>query len=162
MRKIKKIIIHCSATKHYIDIGAKEIRQWHLSRGFRDIGYHYVIRLDGRLEDGRRIEEVGAHCIGQNKHSIGICMVGGLDDYMRPRNTFTKEQFASLEALIKDLKTMFPKATIHPHNEFVNKACPCFNVKDWLSSLQNKKKKPIIKQKKECIFLSWIKKIIGA
>ena len=88
MRKINEIIIHCSDTQEGCDVTAKEIRSWHTApkekggRGWRDIGYHYVIRLDGTIELGRPLEKAGAHCIGRkgedhNSHSIGICYIGG-------------------------------------------------------------------------------------
>ena len=77
MRRIDKVIIHCSDTYHNMDIGVKQIRRWHKKRGFNDVGYHYIIRRDGTLETGRPIEKIGAHCKGQNRHSIGVCFVGG-------------------------------------------------------------------------------------
>ena len=133
MRKINKIIIHCAATKPSMDIGVPEIRKWHLERGFSDIGYHDVIRRDGSVEEGRPMELAGAHCQGQNAHSIGICLVGGIDEKGKPENNFTEAQFKSLRRLLSMYKTQHKKATIHGHNEFnYNKACPSFNVQDWL------------------------------
>ena len=132
MRKINKIIIHCAATKPSMDIGTEEIRKWHLERGFSDIGYHDVIRRDGSVEEGRPMELAGAHCQGQNAHSIGICLVGGIDEKGKPENNFTEAQFKSLRRLLQMYKTQHKKATIHGHNEFANKACPSFDVQDWL------------------------------
>ena len=80
MRKIDKIIIHCSATKEGRDISTETIRSWHVKgRGWRDIGYHLVIELDGSLKVGRPLHKIGAHTLGENEHSIGICYVGGVD-----------------------------------------------------------------------------------
>lgn len=62
MRKIDTIIIHCSATKAWQDFTAKDIDSWHRKRGFDGIGYHYVIRLNGKIEKGRNVEYPGAHC----------------------------------------------------------------------------------------------------
>ena len=73
MRKIKQIIVHCSATKEGQDFKAKDIKRWHFERGFSDIGYHYVVDLDGTIEEGRSLELIGAHTKGQNRDSIGIC-----------------------------------------------------------------------------------------
>lgn len=138
-RMVDKIIIHCSDTKTDMDIGAAEIRKWHKARGWVDIGYHFVIRRDGRIESGRDtdhdgdiFEEIGAHTYGYNKNSIGICMVGGMAQDGRPENNFTKDQWKSLESMVRMLKLQFPKATVHGHREFANKACPCFDVQEWL------------------------------
>lgn len=131
MRRIDKIIIHCSATKEgqYVDV--ETIRRWHLTRGFSDIGYHYVIYLDGSVHDGRPMELPGVHCKGHNAHSIGICYIGGLDKNLNPKDTRTAKQEASLVKLVKDLKERFPGATVHGHNEFSTKPCPCFDVQAW-------------------------------
>ena len=129
MRKINKIIIHCSATIEGQSITADTIDQWHKKRGWRGIGYHYVIGLDGLIEYGRMVDEIGAHVKGMNADSIGICYIGGLDADKEPKDTRTLEQKESLLDLLKTLKRLHPDATIHGHNEFANKACPCFNVK---------------------------------
>lgn len=132
MRKIDKIIIHCSATKAHQDIGAAEIDKWHRQQGWEEIGYHFVIRRNGKIEKGRAVEKIGAHCKGQNVGSIGICLVGGIDTDGKPKNNFTDAQFASLRSLTAKLQGQFPDLlSIHGHNEFANKACPCFNVKEF-------------------------------
>lgn len=128
MRKIDQIIIHCSATPEGRHVTVKEIRRWHKKRGWRDIGYHYVIYLDGTIHAGRPICQMGAHCKGHNAHSIGICYVGGLDNYGKPKDTRTEAQKASLKTLATQLRLQFPNVTLHGHNEFARKACPCFNV----------------------------------
>ena len=129
MRVINEIIVHCSATREGKDITVHDIDSWHKQRGFRCIGYHYVIYLDGSVHIGRPENEDGAHCLGHNKTSIGICYIGGLDIYGKPKDTRTDEQKKSLTELIRTLKTRFPQASIHGHNEFANKACPCFDVR---------------------------------
>jgi len=130
MRAINKIIIHCSATKEGNNVTASTIDQWHKDRGWRGIGYHYVVALDGSIEYGRSIYETGAHVKNQNEGSIGICYIGGLGLSMEPKDTRTPEQKESLLLLLKTLKKMHPEATIHGHNEFSAKACPCFNAKE--------------------------------
>lgn len=130
MRKITELIIHCSATPGGRDYTVADIDRWHKARGFKMIGYHYVIRLDGTIEQGRPLEMTGAHCKGHNARSIGICYIGGLDPKDRPKDTRTPAQKDSLWALVQALLKQFPNATIHGHNEFANKACPCFDVKD--------------------------------
>lgn len=130
-RQIKEIILHCSATKEGADFSAADIRRWHLQRGFNDIGYHFVVRLDGTVERGRDINVTGAHCLNHNKRSIGICYVGGLDRAGRPADTRTDAQRLALPALIRRLRRHHPSATIHGHREFAAKACPCFNAAEY-------------------------------
>ena len=137
MRKINKIIIHCSATPQNRKVSVNTIRKWHLQRGFNDIGYHYVIHLDGKISVGRPIEKVGAHCAYENRGSIGICYVGGMTKDMRnPKDTRTQAQKDSLIKLMHELIYKYNKdMTIHGHNEYANKACPCFDVQKEYANL---------------------------
>ena len=128
MRTINEIIIHCSATKEGNKISAATIDRWHKDRGWRCIGYHYVVRIDGSIEYGRPVQDIGAHVKGRNKHSIGGCYIGGLDADMEPKDTRTRDQKESLLYLLKTLKRLHPDSTIHGHREFANKACPCFDA----------------------------------
>lgn len=134
MRKIDLLIVHCAATPATLDIGAKEIRQWHLDKGWSDIGYHFVIRRNGEIELGRKEEKIGSHVAGHNARSLGICMVGGVNRQNDPQNNFTAKQFATLDRLLRILKAKYPQATVHGHNEFSNKACPSFDVQTWARS----------------------------
>lgn len=128
-RRIDKIIIHCSATPEGYDFSVDQIRQWHLARNFTDIGYHFVIYRDGTVMPGRPVSLVGAHAFGYNAHSIGVCYIGGLTaDSSKPKDTRTPSQRAALKTLVAELRTKYPGATVHGHNEFANKACPSFNV----------------------------------
>lgn len=135
MREIKKIIIHCSATPEGRHVTVDDIRRWHTKpvskggRGWSDIGYHYVIYLDGTVHPGRPVEKTGAHCAGQNANSIGICYVGGLDANGKAKDTRTGEQKTALRLLVATLKRKYPGVTVHGHREFAAKACPCFDVK---------------------------------
>jgi len=137
MRKINKIIIHCSATPQNRKVSVNTIRKWHLQRGFNDIGYHYVIHLDGKISVGRPIEKVGAHCAYENRGSIGICYVGGMTkDMKKPKDTRTQAQKDSLIKLMHELIYKYNKdMTIHGHNEYANKACPCFDVQKEYANL---------------------------
>ncbi len=136
MRDIDKIIIHCSATPEGRYTTVEEIKQWHIQRGWKDIGYHYVIYLDGTIYKGRPIEEIGAHCSGYNKNSIGVCYIGGVTkDGKTPKDTRTEGQKKALKEILSRLKKEYPKATLHGHNEFANKACPSFNVKEEYKNL---------------------------
>lgn len=128
MRTINEIIIHCAATPEGRAFTTDDIRRWHKAQGFRDVGYHYVIHLDGSVHPGRPLEETGAHCKGHNSHSIGICYIGGLDRNGRPADTRTPAQKAALLQLLSDLKKRFPHAIICGHNTFSDKDCPCFDA----------------------------------
>ena len=134
MRKINEIILHCSATPASMDIGAKEIRDWHVNGNhWRDIGYHWVIRRDGTVEKGRPEWQSGAHCLNHNANSIGVCLVGGTKKDVRiPEDNFTEAQFASLAKLVRELLIRYPGAAIHGHCEYAAKACPVFSVKEFL------------------------------
>lgn len=135
-RKIDKIILHCSATPEGEDYSVEKIRDSHLNRGFSDIGYHWYIGLDGTIYKGRDEAKVGAHTTGQNAHSIGVCYCGGcpprsVKDWNRKgKDTRTPAQRAAIIQLCRELKGRYPSATLHGHNEFANKACPSFIVKN--------------------------------
>ena len=129
MRAIEEIIIHCSATQEGRRVSVADIDRWHKARGFRCIGYHYVVYPDGSVHEGRPVSQSGAHCTGHNAHSIGVCYIGGLDAKGCPKDTRTPEQREALLALVNTLKEQHPNATIHGHREFANKACPCFDVR---------------------------------
>ena len=129
MRKINEIIIHCSATAEGRDYTVADIDSWHKARGWRCIGYHYVIYRDGSVHTGRSIGQVGAHCAGHNADSIGVCYIGGLDLNGKPKDTRTPQQREAMRRLVSDLQKKYTGATVHGHNEFADKACPCFNVR---------------------------------
>lgn len=140
MREIKTIYVHSSATPRSMDIGVKEITKWHKDRGFRTIGYHYVIRRNGVLEYGRLDKETGAHVYGDNKHSIGICMIGGIDKDGKPENNFTKVQFDTLIKLLNELQVKYKNAIIQGHRDYAKAktACPSFDVKSWWADVNKK------------------------
>lgn len=130
-RNIKEIIVHCSATAEGKDFTVAQIRQWHLQRGFTDIGYHYVIYRDGSVHVGRPEGVSGAHCTGHNTISIGVCYIGGCaSDGKTPKDTRTETQKAALVKLLSELKKKYPKAKVYPHYKFAAKACPSFNAEE--------------------------------
>jgi len=130
MRKINEIIVHCSATPEGRAHTVADIRRWHKQRGFVDIGYHYVIYLDGTIHAGRALERTGAHCTGHNKNSIGICYIGGMTKDMKmAKDTRTPEQKNALRSLLKQLRKQFPGARIFGHRDFAAKACPSFDAR---------------------------------
>lgn len=143
------IVVHVSATPPDRDIGAQEIDEMHRARGWRGIGYHYVIRRDGRVEQGRPENQVGAHVAGWNSVSLGVCLVGGVDADGRPQDSRTAAQTAALEKLLRALVGRYPGATICGHRDLSPdrdgdgaiepheylKACPCFDVIPWARSV---------------------------
>ena len=151
MRKINKIIIHCSDSTFG---DAATIRRWHIERGFSTIGYHYVIlnghrtykskydaEADGLIELGRPVDRIGAHCKGHNRDSIGICLIGKPEYIGQPEEWFTEKQLSTLKSLVKHLLMEFnlSAADVYGHNDFAPKICPGFKVeqiRDWWNGQQ--------------------------
>ena len=146
---IHTIVIHCSATKAGRWIDAADINKWHTSppRNWSKIGYHWVIRLDGTREPGRAMAVRGAHVAGNNINTVGICMIGGLDEDGKPTDTFTDLQYESLFELLFTLKAQLPGLErIVGHRDYspdLNgdglitpdewmKECPCWETRDRL------------------------------
>ena len=147
---IDAIVIHCSATREGQDVRASDIDKMHKERGFAMIGYNYVIDLDGTVEIGRPLTRDGAHCNtaglsgkSYNKHSIGICYIGGLDRDGNPKDTRTVAQKVALDDLVYRLIEEYPIVEVIGHrdaspdkngngtiekNEWI-KQCPCFDAK---------------------------------
>lgn len=144
--KTDLIVVHCSATFADMDVGVKEIRKWHKKRGWSDVGYHKVIRRDGTVEDGRDMADVGAHVKGKNKTSVGICMVGGVDQRGEAAANFTTLQYRALKVLLDELQEKYPKAKVCGHRDLSPdknkdgkvtkdewlKDCPSFDVADFM------------------------------
>lgn len=145
-RKTDYIVIHSAATPASRDIGRKEIAQWHRAKGWRDIGYHYVIRRDGTVEVGRPQQEPGAHHVPVNASSVAVVMVGGTKpDGKTPELNYTPAQFAALRPLIERLSREYPGAEVVGHRDLSpdkngdgkitknewTKACPVFDARHW-------------------------------
>jgi N-acetyl-anhydromuramyl-L-alanine amidase AmpD len=173
-RKIDLIVIHCSATPngHTLFTGklgdknfttpVQEIDNWHRARGFKrraewrksqnpkltSVGYHFVIYTNGAVSTGRHLAEVGAHALGHNASSIGICLLG--------TDHFSTAQWLSLSELVAGLKKVNPTARVVGHRDLSpdknhdgkidrtewTKTCPGFNVAAWLEAGM----KPIVGQ----------------
>lgn len=141
---VRTIVIHCSATPPNMDIGAKEIDLWHRQRGFAMIGYHKVIRRDGKVEDGRPLERPGAHAQGFNINSWGVCLVGGVTEAGargKPEANYTQKQMDALHGLIAELLVKSPTARVLGHCDLPSpharlKACPSFDVETWMETGQ--------------------------
>jgi len=122
-----------------MDIGFVEIDKWHKAKGWTGCGYHYIIRRDGELEPGRPHDMQGAHCYKENHHSIGICLVGGVDVNNRPEDNFTPAQMSTLSRTIDYLDTIYPHCEVKGHRYFnSNKACPSFDVQFWMGTKINR------------------------
>jgi len=144
MRTINRIIIHCSATKSSVDYSPTQLIADHKARGFRTCGYHYYIQKNGDVNKMRPIEQIGAHALGYNAYSIGICYEGGLDKNGKPSDTRTLEQKVTLNLLVKQLCSEFPIKYISGHRDLSPdidgdgiveaeewiKECPCYDVKN--------------------------------
>lgn len=133
MRTINDLVVHCSATTAGKPFRAADIDRWHRHKGWDEIGYHFVICLDGSIEPGRDLGRAGAHVSGHNANSIGICMIGGVDAKGKAANTFNPAQFEALELLLLGLRAKFPRTRILGHRDFPNvaKDCPSFDVRTW-------------------------------
>ena len=135
MRKLTRIILHCTATPDGRHVDVDTIRGWHKKRGWSDIGYHYVIYLDGSVHVGRHVEKAGAHVVGHNADTIGVVYVGGTDAAGKAKDTMNDAQQTAFVNLVKYLRDQYGALTLHGHNEYAAKACPSFNVKhkfEWL------------------------------
>ena len=130
-RQINKIIVHCTATPEGRDVSIDEIRRWHVEdRNWSDIGYHWIVTLNGTLEEGRPEYRNGAHAKGFNKNSIGVCYVGGVDENLDPKDTRTDAQKETLKCILEDLKDRYPRAQIIGHRDVSSKACPSFDARE--------------------------------
>jgi len=139
-RTISEIIVHCTATPEGKPFTVEDIRRWHKAQGWSDIGYHYVVYLDGTVHKGRDVSIAGAHCLGHNAHSIGVSYIGGVDAQGHPKDTRTPQQKAALLMLLKKLKRLYPHASIHGHRDFAAKACPSFDATQEYSQLNGNQK----------------------
>lgn len=127
------LVVHCAATKPSMNIGVKDIEKWHRAQGWVAVGYHFVIRRDGTVETGRPVDTVGAHAVGVNGNSVGICLAGGIDDKGNPEDNFTSAQYVALKELLVTLKKSYPTAKVIGHRDVpgTKKACPSFDAKGW-------------------------------
>ncbi|ABC29661.1 Negative regulator of beta-lactamase expression [Hahella chejuensis KCTC 2396] len=127
------VVVHCSATPASMDVDAETIRTWHKDKGWSDIGYHLVIKRDGTVQNGRDLMSVGAHVRGHNGDSVGVCLIGGVDDEEVPEDNFTEAQKNALRTVLAGLLARFPGSELRGHRDFpgVHKACPSFDVRAW-------------------------------
>lgn len=133
---VKYLTIHCAATPEGRDVPASEIAKWDIDK-FGQESYHQIITLDGVAH--RRLADTvkGAHVGGANTGNIGICYVGGVNKANKPKDTRTGSQKATLARLVNEYRGRYPGIIVRGHNEWpgVAKACPSFDVSEWLKSL---------------------------
>lgn len=144
MRSITLLVIHCSDVRPYQTSSAAKIDEWHKRRvthgiHWKGIGYHFVVRRDGTIEKGRPLWEKGAHVVGHNKYSIGICYEGGRNEFGKTADTRTPEQKKALRELLEKLHDQFPRAVIVGHRDLSHdRDCPCFDAVTEYRDLQPK------------------------
>lgn len=132
--RTEAIFVHCSATKPSQDIGVETIRMWHKQQGWLDVGYHFIIKRDGTVEEGRPVDVIGSHVKDWNYKSVGVCLVGGINDKGNFEANFTPAQMFSLDVMLKTLKGKYPQAEIKAHHDVAPKACPSFDLQRWLKT----------------------------
>lgn len=126
-RSIDRVFIHCSASDNPKHDDIDVIRGWHVNeRGWSDVGYHFFIKKDGTVQNGRDLTKTPAAQKGHNTGTIAIC-VHGLE-------IFTGAQFAALRSLCNEINRSYTYITFHGHNEVnPNKTCPVFDYKQVLN-----------------------------
>ena len=138
--QLKYLVIHCTATREGREVSAAEIRRWHtapIAKGGD------LLHLDGRVERLVRNNEdmtVDAFEItngarGYNAIARHIVYVGGVSADGTPKDTRTEAQQKALAAYVRDFHRRFPQVRIIGHNEIVPKACPSFDVQQWLKAI---------------------------
>jgi N-acetylmuramoyl-L-alanine amidase len=130
---VKFLVVHCSATPATQAVTVKDIDRWHREKGWRMVGYHYVITREGEVQKGRPTWMAGAHALGVNGTSLGICMAGGANEKGKSQNNFTDDQFAALGELLINLQAEHPNVEVIGHRDVPNNAtdCPGFDVRRW-------------------------------
>lgn len=128
------IFVHCSATPPTMDIGRETIEMWHKQQGWLAIGYHFIIKRDGTVEEGRPVNVVGSHVKDWNSKSVGVCLVGGINAKGQFEANFTPAQMFELRGLLQTLQAKYPNADIKAHHDVAPKACPSFDLQRWLST----------------------------
>lgn len=130
MRTYETVVLHCTATPPSMNVNALWVDKIHRARGWSQIGYHYLIHLDGTIERGRPVWLAGAHAKGHNKYTIGVAYAGGVDENGKPADTLNKAQYNSVKTLVGDLRRVFGPLNVLGHRDLphVAKACPSFDT----------------------------------
>lgn len=142
------LVVHTTATPYGKNYTVKQIDAMHRRRGFRSIGYHWIIDQNGKVFAGRPEKQAGAHVRGYNSRSIGVSYVGGYGRNGKATNTLNKKQEAALIKLLRDIQKRYPNAKICGHRDLSPdrdrdgyiephewiKECPCFDAIPWAAS----------------------------
>jgi N-acetylmuramoyl-L-alanine amidase len=147
-KKLTNLVIHCTATPEGREVSAQQIKQWHTApkprgRGWSRVGYSDLIELDGTLVNMREYNqdnlvqrsEMTWGVRGKNGTSRHVVYVGGLDSQFNPKDTRTDAQKKALETYVKFQILRNPNIKVSGHYHFSAKACPCFDVEEWLKSI---------------------------
>lgn len=134
-RNIQYIVVHCTGTLPTARLEAIQ-RYWKEVKKWNNPGYHYLIDRFGIVHQLQDEQKVANGVAGHNKESIHVCYIGGEDANGRPRDTRTAEQKVALFDKVMELSERYPQAAILGHRDFPNvaKACPCFDVGDWMEN----------------------------
>jgi N-acetylmuramoyl-L-alanine amidase len=117
-------------------VDEKDIAAWHVAKGWAGPGYNIVIPRDGTIQVARPLDYAGAHVAGYNMNALGICLVGGINEYTgKAEDNFTARQFEALLVALRFCRLYAPGAKIQGHRDFPNvaKDCPSFDVRAWLA-----------------------------
>ena len=135
--RIDYVVVQWASTKADMDVGFREIDQWHKRRGWLGCGYHFIIRRNGIIETGRELHTHGAHVKSFNHNSVGVCLIGGMDADGDDDANYTQSQWDTLDSLVDVLSKIYPNAAVVGHNDLdPNKSCPVFEVKEWLTQIK--------------------------
>lgn len=136
MRAIRYIVIHCTAS-HPTATKESILNYWKNVLKWKSVGYHRLIDANGVIHELAKYEQITNGVKGYNSESIHFSYIGGIDEKGKPKDTRTPKQKESLLYLIKQAKEQFPDAIIQGHRDFkgVAKACPSFDVKQWLKEV---------------------------
>jgi N-acetylmuramoyl-L-alanine amidase len=134
---VKYLIVHCAYTPPSMNIGVKEIDQWHREKGWLGCGYHVVIKRNGKVERGRPYHKQGAHVRSINNKSVGICLIGGMTaDKKGPEINYTDAQYTALREVLEEQQELFGEDTeVKGHTDFDSgKTCPNFDAALWFET----------------------------
>jgi N-acetylmuramoyl-L-alanine amidase len=136
-RNIKFIVVHCTATPTNTSIESIK-SYWKNNLKWQNNGYHYIIQRDGTVVQITDELKIANGVAGYNTASIHLSYIGGVDKNDKPIDNRTPAQKEAMFNLIIKLSNKYPQAEIKGHRDFpnVHKACPSFDVKQWLKNYE--------------------------
>lgn len=147
--KLKYLVLHCTATPEGRQVTSDTIRSWHTDpvskggRGWKQVGYSKMVHLNGRMEtlvpynDDDNVDawEITNGATGINAQSMHIVYVGGTDRAGNAKDTRTDLQLEAMTNFVRAFVDRHPRILVAGHNQFAKKACPSFDVPEWLESI---------------------------